>query len=179
MTAIDVIITQFEEHFNKSLRILSAFACLSPENFLNGTKDENESLMNILLEEYGSAGSTDVSTADAMAEYTLFQTRYKERKAIKVKTKKRTPVLKKTQTVYKWKTEESDCTSHNHIFKFLFTSKLYKVFPNLYQLYQIFLTIPVYNSRPRKIIFKIKTHKDFSKVYDESGADIQPSSSID
>jgi hypothetical protein len=98
LTAIDVIITQLEECFDESRRILSAFACLSPENLLNGTKDENESLMNTLLEEYGSAGSTDVSTADAMAEYTLFQTRYKERKAIKVKTKKRTPVLKKTQS---------------------------------------------------------------------------------
>jgi hypothetical protein len=159
LTAIDVIITQLEECFDESRRILSAFACLSPENLLNGTKDENESLMNTLLEEYGSAGSTDVSTADAMAEYTLFQTRYKERKAIKVKTKKRTPVLKKTRTVYKWKTEESDCTSHKHIFKFLFTSKLFKVFPNLYRLYQIFLTIPVTTAGPERSFSKLKLIK--------------------
>ena len=159
LTAIDVIITQLEERFDESRCILSAFACLSPENLLNGTKDENESLMNTLLEEYGSAGSTDVSTADAMAEYTLFQTRYKERKAIKVKTKKRTPVLKKTRTVYKWKTEESDCTSHKHIFKFLFASKLYKVFPNLYRLYQIFLTIPVTTAGPERSFSKLKLIK--------------------
>ena len=37
LTAIYVIITQLEERFDESQHILSAFACLSPENLLNGT----------------------------------------------------------------------------------------------------------------------------------------------
>ena len=158
-TAIDVIITQLNERFDQSRRILSAFTCLSPDNLLNRSKEDNESSLNVLLEEYGSAGSADVSTNDAIAEYTLFQTRFKERKGIKVATKKRVQVLKKTRTVYKWETEESDCTSPKHIFKFLFSSNLYKVFPNLYRLYQIFLTIPVTTAGPERTFSKLKLIK--------------------
>jgi hypothetical protein len=66
------------------------------------------------LAEYGSAGSADMRTNDAIAEYMLFQTWFK---GIKVATKKRIQVLKKMQTVYKCKTEESDCTSPKHILK--------------------------------------------------------------
>ncbi|CAB3992990.1 Hypothetical predicted protein [Paramuricea clavata] len=79
LATIDVIITQLNERFDQSRRILFAFTCLSPDNRLNRSKNDNESSLDILLEEYGSAGLTDVSTNDAIAEYTLFQTRFKER----------------------------------------------------------------------------------------------------
>lgn len=158
-TALDVINTQLKERFDQSRHILSAFKCLSPDNFLNRSEEDNESSLNILLQEYGSAGSADVSTDDTIAEYALFQTKFKEHKGIKVTIKKRTAVLKKTRTVYRWKVQESDCTTPKHIFKFLFSSKLYKVFPNLYRLYQIFLTIPVTTAGAERSFSKLKLIK--------------------
>ena len=110
----DVVITQLNKYFDQTQCIVSAFTCLSPDNLLNRSKEDNESTLNIFLAEYGSAGSADVRTNDAIAEYMLFQTWFK---GIKVATKKRIQVLKKMQTVYKWKTEESDCTSPKHILK--------------------------------------------------------------
>ena len=111
-TAIDVIVTQLRERFDQNQRILSAFTFLYPDDLLKRSKEDDENSLNILLEEYGSAGSADVSTNDAIAECTLFQTRFKEREGIKVATKKRVRVLKKTRTVYKWKAEESESQAY-------------------------------------------------------------------
>ena len=86
-TAIDATVTQLNERFDQNRRILSAFTCLYSDNLLKRSKEDCENSLNILTEEYGSAGSVDVSSNDAIAEYTLFQTRCKERKGIKVVTK--------------------------------------------------------------------------------------------
>ena len=61
-TALDVINTQLEERFEQSRHILSAFKCLYPDNFLNRTEEDNESLLKILLQQYGSSWSGDLNT---------------------------------------------------------------------------------------------------------------------
>ena len=160
-SSLDVIDHQMNERFGKNRDVMAAFGCLSPESLLNGSPSENRASLEKIFKEYGPDGSGDVKR-EVFHEYALFQERFKENGGIEISMRKRISVKKRKRRIFRWEVQQGKCTSPKHLFKFLYSSKLHKVYPNLYKLYQVFLTIPVTTAEAERSFSKlklIKTHQ--------------------
>ncbi len=116
----------------------------------------------------------------------MFQTRFKETNGVRISMKACHVIQKKQKKMIKSKEEQCYCQSAKDVFKFLFTLKLYKTFPNLYRLYQLSLTIPVTTAETERSFSKlklIKTHQISTmkrkRIYDLAVLSIDWQISID
>ncbi len=117
-------------------------------------------MLEILVAEYRAKDGTGDINDDVLNEYQIFQARYKETDGIDILVKKRVLIKKKVRKVYKVQQVKQKCRSPKDIFKFLYTSKLHKVFPNLYKLYPSFLTVPVITAEAERTFLKLKLIKN-------------------
>ena len=160
--SLDIINQQMSDRFSKRRELLESFQCLTPDSLLNKSLAENKERLIMILREYGARnGSGDICNEDdeIYREYAMFQTRFKETNGVKIPKKFRHVIQKKQRKVIKWKEEQCYCQSAKDVFNFFFTSNLYNTLPNLYRLYQLFLTIPVTTAETERSFSKVKLIK--------------------
>eukprot|EP00795_Rhopilema_esculentum_P002099 gene2099-17672_t len=155
---------QMIDRFSSHRDILRSFQCLMPECPLNSVPEENRRCLEILFQEYGPDKSFGGIKEEVFQKYSLFQARFKESSGVEITMKKRIAILKNNRTVSKWKEMSCQCTSVKHLFKFLYISKLYKNFPNLYKLYQVLLAIPVTSAEAESSFSKSKLIKSYQRT---------------
>ncbi len=155
--ALDTIDMQLTQLFSNHIEVLSAFLCLSPESIHKRSFQENKACLDNILAEYGPNGSGDIDDS-VIQEYEIFQRRCIDSLPIEVPILKRVIMKKK-----KWKKTRGKCKSPRHVFQFLYESKLERVFPNLYKLYQLFLTIPVTSAEAKRLFSKLKMIETYQR----------------
>lgn len=161
--SLDIVIMQLQERFAKNREVLSAFACLSPTVLINLSDEEMKNKVALLLNEYGDEGTKDVKNDETLSELIILKKHLHENSGVKTAVKKRVSIMKGTRKVYRIITEDVECTTHKHIYSFLAQSKLHKVFPNVYKLYCIFLTLPVTSCESERSFSKLNLIKNFCR----------------